>query len=149
MRFLSRDLSQAVPIIICQGRGRGCRRGSDSGPGIICWGGVGGSVYGAASTGLSLRMSQDLSIGDVGTATVGERLAPGLSVRGVGGRVMREDVPSVWLTPELSVRAANGRAGRIFYPVSQRFRVLVVRLICQAAAAAHFTFEGDAFLPPE
>ena len=94
-------------------------------------------------------MSQDLSIRDVGTAAVGARLAPGLSVRGVGGRVMRDDVPSVWLTPELSVGATNDRAERIFYPVSQRFRVLVVNLICQAAAAAQVPFEGDALLPPD
>ena len=68
-------------------------------------------MCGAASTCLSLRMSQELSVGDVGTAAVGARLAPGLSVGGVGGRVLRVDAPSVRLTPELSEGEANGRAG--------------------------------------
>ena len=40
---------------------------------------VGGSVHGAASTGHSLAMSLELSVGDVGKAAVGSRLAPGLS----------------------------------------------------------------------
>ena len=79
-------------------------------PGIICRG-VGGSVCGAASTGLSLGVSPQLSIGDVGTAEVGARLTPGLSVRRVGGRALLVDEPSARLNLELSVRVANGRDG--------------------------------------
>ena len=48
---------------------------------------------------------------------------------------------------ELSVGAENGRAGRLFCPVSRRVGVLVGRLICRAAAAAQVPFEGDSILP--
>ena len=56
MCFLSRALSQSVPGIIFRGRGRGCGSGSETGPEIICRG-VGGSMRGTSSTGLSLRVS--------------------------------------------------------------------------------------------
>ena len=112
-------------------------------------GGVVASVRGAAYTGISLKMSPELSVGDVGSAAVGERLAPGLSVGGVGGHEMHINASSARLPPELSIGAANGRVVRIFSSISRRVGVLVDRLTCRAAAAAHVTFEGDAFSPSE
>ena len=60
--------------------------------------GVGVSVNGSSSTGLSLRLSPELSAGYMETAAVGERLAPGFFARGVGDRVRRVDEPSVRMT---------------------------------------------------
>ena len=56
-------------------------------------------MHGAVSTGLSLAMSPELSVGDVGTDAVGAILAPGLSVGGVGSRELRIDASSARLTP--------------------------------------------------
>ena len=56
-------------------------------------------MCGAASTGRSLTVSLELSVGDVVTAAVGARLTPGLSVGGVGSHGMRVDAPSARLPP--------------------------------------------------
>ena len=50
----------------------------------------GGSVRGVTSTGCSLVMPPKLSVGDVGEAAVGARLAPELTVRGVESRARKD-----------------------------------------------------------
>ena len=56
-------------------------------------------MHGAASTGRSLVMSLELSVGEVGTAAVVATLAPLLSVGGVGIRQLWADAPSARLPP--------------------------------------------------
>ena len=80
---------------------------------------------------------------------VGARISLGLSAGGVRGSVRCFGELSVRLTPELSVGAANGSVGRLFFPVSRTVGVLFFGFICRAAAAARAPFEGDAILPTE
>ena len=72
---------------------------------------VGGSVYGAVSTGRPLAMSPELSVKDMGKAAVSSRLAPVLSFGGVDSRALNNDAPSTQLPLQLSVGTANGGAG--------------------------------------
>ena len=81
---------------------------------------VGGSVYGAASTGRSLGMSPELSVKDMGKAALGARLATVLSFGGVDSRALNNDAPSTRLPLQLSVGTANGGVGRLFSTVFRK-----------------------------
>ena len=58
---------------------------------------VGVSVQGVASTGRSLTMSPELSVGDVGEAAVGARIAPELAIGGVESCAWQYKAPSTRL----------------------------------------------------
>ena len=90
---------------------------------ILVAGRVGGSVRGVASTVRSLEMSPELSVGDVGKASVSARLAPELSVGGVEICALQDEGPLTWLTSRFSVREADGGAWKLFATVLQSIRV--------------------------
>ena len=117
----------------------------------IAIGGVDCSVQGVATTGRSLAMSLELSVGGVRDFTVGNRLTPELAV-GVGKRcALRDEAISVRLPSRLSFEAADGRATVIFSTVLRRVGVgvRVGAFGRRAAAVSQAPFAGDAVVFPE
>ena len=85
-------------------------------------------------------MSPELSVGDVGEAVVGARLAPELAVGGVESCARQDEAPSTQLPSWLSVGEADGGVKRLFSPALRGVRVGVGEFGCCATTAAQVPF---------
>ena len=85
-------------------------------PSLAIGGGV-CSVRGLASTGHSLAMSPELSVGDVVEVVVGARLSPELAVAVVEICAQGEKAPSTRMPSRLSVGTVDGRVKQLFSPI--------------------------------
>ena len=74
-------------------------------------------MRGVATTGSSLAMSLELSVGGVVKVTVGAGIALELAVGVVEGCALRDDAPSMRLPSRLYFRVVDGRSTGLFSPV--------------------------------